>query len=751
MANPKNSRRRAKASSGSVKISDTPETNPTSAKIHSFSRTIAEEHGEKAAVILQYLAHHVAKSKHVHGGKKWFYKTLDDLAVVFPYLKRSTIHATLQKLGQEDGPLIIGDYNKKGYDRTNWFAFRDDNFRKQAQSSKPVYFQVEDAVNYGIVAAVLLGNLVYWIRENRKTDQTYSWHSMSLGELSKHLPFDKATMHRAFKTLVDAKVIKSRETESKRGVIEYALIDETRLTEAVASVSNLDMGAGSKEGPTVSKLDETISKLDMTVSKPDLTVSNLDMTVSNLDNNTILIENLLKEPCLKDPGYVDADLPTTISNSLGPDKLKGVKAGHSFCSIPGSAPHTPNPMSSKDPGSLQLPKAAELLQLPGSSQLSVSQKSAKSQESHTSPKSQVSSGQVQVVTSPASPPTSQHPFASPLLVSTEGVATSSPSAPTSQPASPGRRPKKTRVTLDNSLEAAFSKYSETLQTMIPVTAKSAVTLAFDWITVLFEDTTAEQLAEFLKIRDQTLLYDKLAEFVAPHVEKRLERFMDTPERTLLAQFSSQLMMQFLTQAFCGAYDDNYAPRNAANSYKVSIMLRQKLRAYWEALEKRQQEKLKVEQAAILKKRAEQYASPDVRKEIRADISPAEKVQVLRNSLASRNNIGGFDEKGKLHHQVVDYNNRTFDAAYEFFKANPDFTVADLNKVLGKCLELPKERDYREQGNDSLWHARKGKDVSFLLEHLDVIVGSLGCVDEIGSFQPVAAEKLFKKSSNREKM
>ena len=38
----------------------------TAAKVHSFSRTIAKEHGEKAAVLLQYLAHHVSKSKHVH-------------------------------------------------------------------------------------------------------------------------------------------------------------------------------------------------------------------------------------------------------------------------------------------------------------------------------------------------------------------------------------------------------------------------------------------------------------------------------------------------------------------------------------------------------------------------------------------------------------------------------------------------------------------------------------------------------------
>ncbi len=54
-------------------------------KTNSFSRTIAKEHAEKAAVPLQYLAHHVSQSKHVHGGKKWFFKTLDGLAETYPW------------------------------------------------------------------------------------------------------------------------------------------------------------------------------------------------------------------------------------------------------------------------------------------------------------------------------------------------------------------------------------------------------------------------------------------------------------------------------------------------------------------------------------------------------------------------------------------------------------------------------------------------------------------------------------------
>ena len=173
-------------------------------------------------------------------------------------------------------------------------------------------------------------------------------------------------------------------------------------------------------------------------------------------------------------------------------------------------------------------------------------------------------------------------------------------------------------------------------------------------------------------------------------------------------------MQFLTHAFCQCLDGRYIPVGSRHSYQVHLTLRQKLRAFFDALQQKQQEKVK-----------------------------AQQVQVLRNSLAARNNIGAFDDKGKLDHQVVDCNNRTFDAAFQFFQANPDFTVADLNTILEKCLPLPKEPSGTE-GTDPLWHARKAKDISFLIQHLDVIVKSLDCVDEVAPFQPVPADQLFRR-------
>jgi hypothetical protein len=96
------------------------------------------------------------------------------------------------------------------------------------------------------------------------------------------------------------------------------------------------------------------------------------------------------------------------------------------------------------------------------------------------------------------------------------------------------------------------------------------------------------------------------------------------------------------------------------------------------------------------------------------------------------------------------NNRIFDAAYVLFQANPEFSVADLNVVLEKGLELQKEPPHNQEGNDPLWHARKGKEISFLIQHLDIIVKSLDYADEVAPFQAVPAAQLFKKSKSAPK-
>jgi predicted transcriptional regulator len=140
------------------------------------------------------------------------------------------------------------------------------------------------------------------------------------GVMTEHLPFSKSTIQRALRMLVEEGVLRCKTKLGKGQTAKYSLVDEKRLKEAEGGGSKSVMtpvseGAGSGSKPDMGGG----SNSDMGGSKPD-------MGGSNPDNNTTLIETPLKEPCLKEPGYVDAGLPSQPSS----DKLKQVKDVHPF-------------------------------------------------------------------------------------------------------------------------------------------------------------------------------------------------------------------------------------------------------------------------------------------------------------------------------------------------------------------------------------------------------------------------------------
>src|ERR1017187_3118675 len=128
--------------------------------IHSFSRKIAAKYGVNAALVLGYIGFRISLSRNEREGRLWFYDTLDTIAQHYPYLGRSAIYEAIHRLTHNNGPLMVGNFNKRKGDKTNWYSFR---FESTAEllKKKPLYFRVEDAALYGIPAAVLLNNLAY--------------------------------------------------------------------------------------------------------------------------------------------------------------------------------------------------------------------------------------------------------------------------------------------------------------------------------------------------------------------------------------------------------------------------------------------------------------------------------------------------------------------------------------------------------------------------------------------------------------
>jgi len=93
--------------------------------LHSFDPKIAAKVGVNAAVIYQNLLFWVEKNqannKHFHEGRYWTYNSMRAFEELFAYLSQKQIRTALEKLIECD-LILVGNFNKAGYDRTKWYC-----------------------------------------------------------------------------------------------------------------------------------------------------------------------------------------------------------------------------------------------------------------------------------------------------------------------------------------------------------------------------------------------------------------------------------------------------------------------------------------------------------------------------------------------------------------------------------------------------------------------------------------------------
>lgn len=95
---------------------------------HCFDIEIAQKYGVNAAILLNNLAHWILHNKandiNFYDGYYWTYNSRKAYAELFPYMSERQIQTAFQKL-IDDGLVITGKYNEKGYDHTIWYALTD--------------------------------------------------------------------------------------------------------------------------------------------------------------------------------------------------------------------------------------------------------------------------------------------------------------------------------------------------------------------------------------------------------------------------------------------------------------------------------------------------------------------------------------------------------------------------------------------------------------------------------------------------
>ncbi|NBW22436.1 MAG: hypothetical protein EBR82_82255, partial [Caulobacteraceae bacterium] len=93
--------------------------------VHSFKLSAAKAFGVEEAIMLNNLIFWVKKNqtngRHFNDGRTWTYNTLEAFTLQFEYWTLKQIRRILDNL-EKSGVIVTGRYNKKGYDKTKWYA-----------------------------------------------------------------------------------------------------------------------------------------------------------------------------------------------------------------------------------------------------------------------------------------------------------------------------------------------------------------------------------------------------------------------------------------------------------------------------------------------------------------------------------------------------------------------------------------------------------------------------------------------------
>lgn len=116
-----------------------------------FDPEVARKIGTDSAIMLEnfvfWIGNNKANNKHFHEGRYWTYNSAEALAILFPYLTTSNIEYILKKL-KEAKYIATGNFNKNGYDRTNWYAITDNYAQKRGLKATPQNRGI-DSLNLG--------------------------------------------------------------------------------------------------------------------------------------------------------------------------------------------------------------------------------------------------------------------------------------------------------------------------------------------------------------------------------------------------------------------------------------------------------------------------------------------------------------------------------------------------------------------------------------------------------------------------
>jgi len=96
---------------------------------YSFDVKMAEKYGVDEAILIRHFVFWISKNKangvNLHEGRTWTYTPLKDFPQIFPFWTLKQARGVRDSVIRQK-IIIKGCFNRRGYDRTSWYAFRNE-------------------------------------------------------------------------------------------------------------------------------------------------------------------------------------------------------------------------------------------------------------------------------------------------------------------------------------------------------------------------------------------------------------------------------------------------------------------------------------------------------------------------------------------------------------------------------------------------------------------------------------------------
>ena len=667
-----------------------PNNAPNRPKEHSLSNTVAARMGCPAALLLKYLDYVIDKKGKEMDGRPWYRVNLDHLAKLFPYLSRSGIDKAVRKLTTgENAPLMVHQENRHGYDRTNNYAFRDEQIGPESRAELR-YFRPEDAVKHGIPAALLLHNLRYWAK--RKDAPKDGWHTVKVNELAKVLPLTRKQIRDALKSLVGAKMLEPAPPSGKHRLSRYRLIEP--------------------KPDTVTKVDMGVTKVEMEVTNVEMGVTKVDMGVTKVDNYNSYQSSL--------SASLPASLEQTNNYSVRPASPTAV----SGCDL---LSEEPDP-SLKIEGMRDEPPHAL------SPQDEALQNSSSGDDLYPDRHSEALKGNGSEPVPTNNSVRQEFPGVPLALQSSQVSVIASQSGSVSLPAVAGQ------------VEPAIPTMWPQDYTTMRLEAEAGMRDADQATKAKFEAVFKRKLEQFLALQSlhclevwmetwgnenlYTTFQPLVACFEFPGVKNSDEDVL----RLLRKVFMLRLIDVF---GACQQVGNTHSGQQYPYAFGIEICRRLEPRR--KARRDEQHNKFVAARQAEWDAGRNKHRSPDEHLENDPVQSAAVKSKVLENAINARNLTGVLNAKHEIKKNLLGYNAGSLVMAKQFFNTNPAATPAHLLAVMDRCAAYVADNPLSEGEFDERYDMRKGTHLTSLLKQLPSVIAAAELGDSVPPFQAVQAD------------